>query len=367
MVRPQFTPQHRSFMVTEYARTQSVAVVLQGFRRRYPDVRCPSRKTVLRNVQKYHRTGTSTNLNAGHSGRRRTARSQPNIDAVRQVLEHVRHNNQRISSRRNGLQLTQSTFNRITRLDVRYHPYQMIRRHELLARDHERRMAFSNWLLQRPPRFVQDLVIGDEACFSLNSSLNTHNIRQYSPRGQRPLNFSYEKKNSRQKVTVWVGLVGNGTLLGPYFLDQNVNGECYLNMINDQVVPTLDQMPRFARRRNGQFRRLWWAQDGAPAHRRRIVTDRLHQLFGNRVISLNEEVEWPPRSPDLTPLDFFLWGHLKSRIFSSPPANIEELRRRIVDETDVVRQDGNLIRRACQGMLRRAQLCIRRNGGHVED
>ena len=140
-------------------------------------------------------------------------------------------------------------------------------------------------------------------------------------------------------------------------------------MIDNQVVPTLDQMPRFARQRNGQFRHLhvWWAQDGAPAHRRRIVTDRLQQLFGNRVIALNEEVEWPPRSPDLTPLDFFLWGHLKSRIFSSPPANIEELRRRIVDETDVVRQDGDMIRRACQGMLHRAQLCIERNGGHVED
>ena len=36
---------------------------------------------------------------------------------------------------------------------------------------------------------------------------------QYAPRGQRQLNFSYEKKTSRQKVTVWVGLVGNGTLI----------------------------------------------------------------------------------------------------------------------------------------------------------
>ena len=303
----------------------------------------------------------------GHSGRRRSGRSELNINAVRQVLEHAQNNNQGISSRRNGLQLTQSTFNRITRLDLRYHPYQMIRRHELLARDRERRIAFSNWFLQRPPRFLEDLLIGDEACFSLKSSLNTHNIRQYAPRGQRPLEFSYEKKNSRQKVTVWIGLVGNGTLIGPYFFDQTVNGERYLDMIDNQVVPTLDQMPRFARQRNGQFRHLWWAQDGAPAHRRRIVTDCLQQLFGNRVIALNEEVEWPPRSLDLTPLDFFLWGHLKSRIFSSPPANIEELRRRIVEETDVVRQDGDMIRRACQGMLHRAQLCIERNGGHVED
>ena len=42
-----------------------------------------------------------------------------------------------------------------------------------------------------------------------------HNIRQLAPRGQRPLNFSYEKKNSRQKVTVWVGLVGNGFKTDP--------------------------------------------------------------------------------------------------------------------------------------------------------
>ena len=308
MVRPQFTPQQRSFLVTEYARTQSVTEVLQVFRRRYPNDRCPSRKTVLRNVQKYQRTGTSHNLCAGHSGRRRSGRSELNINAIRQVLEHTQNNNQGISSRRNGLQLTQSTFNRITRIDLRYHPYQMIMRHELLARDRERRIAFSNWFLQRPPRFLEDLLIGDEACFSLNSSLNTHNIRQYAPRGQKPLEFSYEKKNSRQKVTVWIGLVGNGTLIGPYFFDQTVNGERYLDMIDNQVVPTLDQMPRFARQRNGQFRHLWWAQDGAPAHRRRIVTDRLQQLFGNRVIALNEEVEWPPRSPDLTPLDFFCGG-----------------------------------------------------------
>ena len=39
------------------------------------------------------------------------------------------------------------------------------------------------------------------------------NIRQYAPRGHRPLNCSYDKKKSRQKVTVWVGLVGNGMLI----------------------------------------------------------------------------------------------------------------------------------------------------------
>jgi hypothetical protein len=27
-----------------------------------------------------------------------------------------------------------------------------------------------------------------------------------------------------------------------------------------------------------------------------------------------ENVEYPPRSPDLTPLDFFLWGALKNAV-----------------------------------------------------
>ena len=112
-------------------------------------------------------------------------------------------------------------------------------------------------------------------------------------------------------VTVWIGLLGNGSLLGPFFFEQTVNGERYLRMIDDQVVPALNQMERFRRQRNGPFRHIWWARDGAPAHRTRIVMTRLRELFGNRIIALNEPVEWPRRSPDLTPLDFFVSGYLQ--------------------------------------------------------
>ena len=38
------------------------------------------------------------------------------------------------------------------------------------------------------------------------------------------------------------------------------------------------------------FRRVWWAQDGAPCHRRREVTARLTELFGDRVIAMNRAV-----------------------------------------------------------------------------
>ena len=83
-------------------------------------------------------------------------------------------------------------------------------------------------------------------------------------------------------------------------------------MINEEVVPALRQLPRYRSRRNNQFRQIWWPLDGAPPHRRRIVIHRIAELVGDGVITLHHAIEWPPRSPDLTPLELFLWGHLKS-------------------------------------------------------
>ena len=242
------------------------------------------------------------------------------------------------------------------------YPYQMIRRHELSLADHARHLAFCNWFRQRPPCFLESFVIGDEACFCMNFSLNTHNILQYAPRGEKPVEFSYEKKDCRQKLTVWIGTIGDGTLLGLFFFQQNINGERYMQMINDQIVQVLDERESFWRQQNGRFRHLWWAQDGAPPHRGRDVMARLQELFGDRIVALNQPVEWPPRSPDLTPLDFFL----KAKVLS-PPANLIELQERITREANDLREDRQLLRRVFRGMLHRAEKCLERHGGHVED
>ena len=39
----------------------------------------------------------------------------------------------------------------------------------------------------------------------------------------------------------------------------------------------------------------------------------------------------PPRSPDLTPLDFFMWGYLKQQVYAAPPQTLQDLKRRITD------------------------------------
>ena len=38
----------------------------------------------------------------------------------------------------------------------------------------------------------------------------------------------------------------------------------------------------------------------------------LQELFGNRIISRRSGFPWAPHSPDLSPLDFFLWGYVNT-------------------------------------------------------
>lgn len=45
-----------------------------------------------------------------------------------------------------------------------------------------------------------------------------------------------------------------------------------------------------------------------------------------RIISRYSDVSWPPRSPDISPCDFFVWGYVKSKVYVEIPRNIQELK-----------------------------------------
>jgi len=50
-------------------------------------------------------------------------------------------------------------------------------------------------------------------------------------------------------------------------------------------------------------------------------------------------IEWPFYSPDLTPLDFFLWGYLKDCIYANPKTrDIKQLKANIIKEMQNVPQ-----------------------------
>ncbi|GFT02855.1 dystroglycan [Trichonephila clavipes] len=63
--------------------------------------------------------------------------------------------------------------------------------------------------------------------------------------------------------------------------------------------------------------------------------DLLKDTFGDRLISRFGPVNWPPRSCDLTPLDYFLWGYVKSLVYADKPQTLDHLEdniRRVITD-----------------------------------
>jgi hypothetical protein len=69
--------------------------------------------------------------------------------------------------------------------------------------------------------------------------------------------------------------------------------------------------------------RFYLQQDGVPPHYHRDARAFLDEHLTNRWIGRRRLVEFPPRSPDLTPMDFFLWGHIKDKVYSRKPRIID--------------------------------------------
>ncbi|GFW13138.1 DUF4817 domain-containing protein [Trichonephila clavipes] len=76
---------------------------------------------------------------------------------------------------------------------------------------------------------------------------------------------------------------------------------------------------------NHDVQELWFKLDGAACHTARATIDLLKDTFGDRLISRFGPVNWPPRSCDLTPLDFFLWGYVKSLVYVDKPQTLDHL------------------------------------------
>ena len=182
---------------------------------------------------------------------------------------------------------------------MNYYPYKPKVRQELLEGDnYDRRAIFCGWLLDKNIRFINNLIVTDEAAFHMNGMVNRQTVRTYSPYKQNPMNV-FKKPISREKVSVWMGLSGSGHIIGPFFYEGNLNGNAYLQMLIEKIIPRLFELY------GDRVDHLWWMQDGAPCHRTNVVRNRLREVFGNRIIGLGHAVEWPPSSPDLTPCDFF--------------------------------------------------------------
>ena len=64
-------------------------------------------------------------------------------------------------------------------------------------------------------------------------------------------------------------------------------------------------------------------------HSRSYTRCFLHPVFEDRIISRRADVVWPPRSRDLTPLDYYLWGAVKYMYYADKSEAIDALKDNI--------------------------------------
>ncbi len=159
-----------------------------------------------------------------------------------------------------------------------------------------------------------------------------------------------------QLVKIRVRVTGNGDLIGPFFFQQNICGKVYLAMASHSSGA------------NGMN-----SLGTCGGHR----TVLLHTEEGSSHIawenySETKKLPWINRwrvAPKISwsdPSGLLLTGFLKPRVFTTPLANLDDLQSPGKDNSwsghTQTRQGDDS---SCCFRMRRALLCIERNGGHV--
>ncbi|GFV17432.1 uncharacterized protein TNCV_2901441 [Trichonephila clavipes] len=187
--------------------------------------------------------------------------------------------------------------------------------------DHQARRSLVEWAQKEIavfPDFHKRILFSDEAHFWLIGYVNKQNCRIW--REANPQVY-VETPLHPEKLTVWCALWAGG-IIGPYFCKNDegynvtVKGDWYRAMITNVFIPELN---------NHDVQELWFQQDGTACHTALATVDLLKDTFGDRLISRFGPVNCPPRSCDLTLLDNFLWGYVKSMVYADKPQTLDHL------------------------------------------
>ncbi|GFV03461.1 putative DD41D transposase [Trichonephila clavipes] len=145
---------------------------------------------------------------------------------------------------------------------------------------------------------------------SLNIEKNVHKVRgSFNIKGRDEAHFWLNGYVNKQNCRIW-------SEASPQVPQRYSHGDQYRAVINNFFIPELN---------NHDVQKLWFQQDGATCHTARATIDLLKDTFGDRLISRFGPVNWPPRSCDLTPLDYFLWGYVKSLVYADNPQTLDHL------------------------------------------
>lgn len=332
----------------------SIVEARQAFRARFPDAHLPTCNTFSRWAKQF-----SSELSVN---RRPTTAPQRSVtpETFLQISEYAKAH-PTSSCREAAKEIGGVSRSYVWKIwhELGLHPFKPLQVQKLKPGDEENRVDFANHLLDRidnDARFLQNIIWSDEANFYLNGFVNAHNAHYWAV--ANPCIADPVKTLEKEKITVWLA-VSRLEFLEPVFFknSETVQGANYMQLCLQGVLEP------FLNKYDWPF---IYMQDGAPAHWKKEVRQWLNEKLPNRWIGRGGPIRWPPRSPDLTLCDFWMWGDLKNRVYR-PGAHYESLEQL---EGEIRIQINNLqhssYQRALDNYKSRLQACVDEEGSYFE-
>lgn len=349
---PRYTEPERIDLANWYDELHLSNFVVEKFKAKYPHRPIPSKAEIIQCNRKLHQFGTVRDL--PRTGRPKSYGKADEEKIIQAFQKSPTKSLYQASCEKLG---SSEKIRRVLK-NANMKPYKMRILHQLVYGDREKRVTFCRdmlRLLEDDSSAIDNILFGDEAYFHLNGFVNHQNFRYWSD--EKPEENIIELPLHSPKIMTWAGIMRRG-LVGPFFFEGNVSGASYLQMLETQLMPTLDAIY------GDNLSQMMFMHDGAPAHYSQTVKNYLKEWFPGTVIGRNSELAWPPRSPDLTPCDYFLWGHLKTIVRSRKPHDILDLRIKIIEAATNV--TSSMIQNVLEDFRHRLSRCIEKNGDHIE-
>ena len=257
------------------------------------------------------------------------------------------------------LQMPSTTVWRVARKHLHMIPYKLHLLQHLKDTDKSTREDFCTQMqvMLEEDGFDDRLVFSDEATFHVTGKFNKQNTCIW---GTEHPHAIQEHVRDSPKVDVFCA-ISKKCVYWPFFFEgTTVNSEAYLARLQNWLTELLFE---------GERADFIFQQDGAPPHwsfnERQYLNATLQNKWIRRAGNDCVLLHWPPRSPDLTPCDFFLWGYVKGLVYvPSLPTSVDDLKTQIIEAFKTI--DPDMLIRVWQEMEYRFNVCRVTKSSYIE-
>jgi AraC-like DNA-binding protein len=251
-------------------------------------------------------------------------------------------------------EVSETTMRRLVHEDLRYSSYVLKVRQMLTENAKIRRLERCRLLLSSLKNEAAGRLrfFSDEKYFTTDPKINRRNDRWLAHDPQDVPVIGTTKFPASLHVLSVVS--SEGDVMPPHFFQkgETVTKEVYLRVLQAVVKPWMDKV--------SHGRPYVFQQDNAPAHTSHLVQDWLSE----HVSMFWDKNSWPSNSPDLNPLDYFVWSVVERESNKSRHANIESLAKAI--QKAFKNLDRDVLKNACERFRSRIEKVISVSGSYIE-